>query len=238
MVTDLDWEGTYNVRDLGGLRAGDGGSTRFKALVRGDSLEGLTARGWEQALEHGIRTVVDLRNPEERGGGADRPGEIETIEIPLDCSEDREFWDRWESSPAFATPAYYREHIERFPERNAEVIAAIADAPDGAVAFHCVSGRDRSGQIAMLTLALAGVETDDIVADYERSGTRLRARYVAYEQEDQGELVERYLTEQGTTFASLLEETLAAFDLEAHLGAAGLPTESVGRLRGRLLTSS
>lgn len=237
MARDLNWEGCFNVRDLGGLRGRTGGSTRFNALVRGDSLDGLTARAWDQALEHGVRTVVDLRNPEERGS-SDRPGEIETIEIPLDCSEDREFWDEWESTPAFATPRYYRAHIERFAGRNAEVISAIADAQDGAVAFHCTSGRDRSGQIAMLTLGLLDVRVEDIVADYARSESRLRAKYEALGEEDQGVMVERYLEGRGETFASLLDETLAAFDLEAHLGAAGLTGESLRRLRRRYMLAS
>jgi protein-tyrosine phosphatase len=30
----LDWEGCYNVRDLGGLRTADGRETRWGAVVR------------------------------------------------------------------------------------------------------------------------------------------------------------------------------------------------------------
>jgi len=56
------------------------------------------------------------------------------------------------------------------------VIAAIADAEPGGVGFHCVGGQDRSGQIAMLVLALAGVDPEDIAADYLLSRERLRAR--------------------------------------------------------------
>ena len=43
---DLDWEGCFNVRDLGGLRTRDGRTTRFGRIVRADALDGLTEAGW------------------------------------------------------------------------------------------------------------------------------------------------------------------------------------------------
>jgi hypothetical protein len=42
----LDWEGCFNVRDLGGLRTRDGQETRRGRVVRADALDGLTAAGW------------------------------------------------------------------------------------------------------------------------------------------------------------------------------------------------
>jgi hypothetical protein len=58
----LDWDGCHNVRDFGGLRAAHGRETRSGAVVRGDSVDRLTATGWSALLEHGIRTIIDLRN--------------------------------------------------------------------------------------------------------------------------------------------------------------------------------
>lgn len=236
MMRDLDWEGSFNARDLGGLNRSRGGQTKWNAVVRADDLGRLTGRGWNQVVQHGVRTVIDLRNPDERCvGPVDRPSEIETVEIPLDHCEDRYFWEEWERSPAFATPLYYRAHIERFAQRNAEVITAIADAPEGAVAFHCVSGRDRAGQISMLVLSLVNVDVGEIVADYERSRPRLHARYETLGEEDQGALTERFLRGRGTTAAHILRNTLEAMDVERLLGDAGLSTRSLQRLRGRLM---
>ena len=64
-----------------------------------------------------------------------RPSSVTTIHLPLDVSDDREFWDVWGSGPQFGTPLYYLPHLERFPDRSAAVISAIARAPAGAVAF-------------------------------------------------------------------------------------------------------
>jgi protein tyrosine/serine phosphatase len=57
------------------------------------------------------------------------------------------------------------------PERAAAVLDAIATAPPGAVLFHCESGRDRTGLIALLLLAAADVEPEDIVTDYLASAS-------------------------------------------------------------------
>jgi len=59
-------------------------------------------------------------------------------------------------------------------DRSAAVLGAIAGAAPGGGVFHCVGGRDRTGQIAILLLALAGVDAERIVADYELSDVRLR----------------------------------------------------------------
>jgi protein-tyrosine phosphatase len=232
----LGWQGTYNSRDLGGLPTVAGGVTVRRAIVRSDSLQNLEARGWEEVEAHGIRTVIDLRNEAEIGpDAAPRPASIETVTIPLDVTEDREFWDVWENGPAFATPLYYRPHLERFPERSAAVLRAIATAPPGGVAFHCQGGRDRTGQVSILVLALAGVEPEAIAADYALSDERLRPLYLSRGEEDEAPKIARFLSDQGLTAERLIVELLADFDLQATLSEAGLTAADVTALRRRLL---
>jgi len=176
----LSWEGCFNVRDLGGLPTGDGGVTRCGAVVRADALDGLSAAGWAALIEHGVRTIIDLRNDDERlPDAALRASDVTTVHVPLDGVEDREFWDVWDCGPQFGTPLYYRPHLDRFPERSVAALSAIARAKPGGVAVHCAGGRDRTGQVAMLLLALVGVAPRDIAADYELSTEHLRARYAA-----------------------------------------------------------
>jgi protein tyrosine/serine phosphatase len=218
------------------LATADGGLTRRGAIVRSDSLQNLEARGWEEAEAYGVRTVVDLRNEDEIGADlAPRPESMETVNIPLDVAEDREFWDVWGNGPQFATPLYYRPHLERFPERSAQVIGAIATARPGGVVVHCQDGRDRSGQIAMLVLALAGVEPEAIAADYALSEERLRPLYLSRGEEDEGPKIAEFLRDQGTTATALIVEILAALDIEGTLLAAGLDDQDVAALRHRLV---
>ena len=232
----LAWSGIYNARDLGGLATVEGTLTRRGAVVRSDSLQSLGSKGWEEVEAYGIRTVVDLRDESEIGAdAARRPESIETVRIPLDVSEDREFWDVWGTGPQFATPLYYGPHLERFPERSAEVIRAIATARPGGVVFHCRQGRDRSGQIAMLVLALAGVEPEAIAADYALSGERLRRSCRSRGEEDEGPKVAEFLRGRGTTASEVIVELLTALDVEATLLGAGLAEEDVAALRRRLV---
>jgi protein-tyrosine phosphatase len=232
----LSWRGTYNSRDLGGLPIVGGGVTRRGAIVRSDALTKLEAQGWEEVEALGIRTVIDLRNESEIGPDvAPRPGSIETVNIPLDVTEDREFWDVWENGPQFATPLYYRPHLERFPERSAAVIRAIAEAPPGGVVFHCQGGRDRAGQTAMLVLALCGVEPEAIGADYALSDERLPPMYAAEGRADIAPEIAAYLRDQGTTAPELIADLLTTFDIEAALLDAGLEEGDLDAVRSRLV---
>jgi protein-tyrosine phosphatase len=232
----LDWPGAFNVRDLGGLPAEGGRRTAWGAVVRADSLGRLTEEGWQGLLDHGVRTVVDLRNDEERGeDAAPRPGDIETVRVPLDASQDRSFWKPIEETAEFGTPLYYRAHLMRKPQLSAAAIAAIARARPGGVVFHCVGGRDRSGQVAMLALSLVGVAPEAIVADYELSHERLAGLFAAMGREDEAPEIVAFLAERGTTTAEVIATTLSSLDIEATLRAGGLSDEDLAALRARLL---
>jgi protein tyrosine/serine phosphatase len=169
MDRHLHWDGCTNVRDLGGL-----GRIRHGALVRADALENLTAAGWAALEAHGVRTVIDLRNPDEIGeDAAPRPPGLTTIRFPLDGMEDTEFWSAWLHRPEFGTPHYYGPWLERFPDRAARVLNAIARAEPGGVVYHCGVGRDRTGLVTMLILAALGVPPQAAAEDYALSEGRV-----------------------------------------------------------------
>jgi protein tyrosine/serine phosphatase len=153
-------------RDLGGIRASDGRTVRRGALVRARSLDDFD--DWTALHDLGVRTLIDLRNDDERASAPSPPG-ITALHLPLDGSDDREFWDEWSANWHFGTPVYYAPHVARFPERSLAVLEAIAHAPPGGVLFHCMGGRDRTGMIAMLTLTLVGVAPEVVADDYELS---------------------------------------------------------------------
>ena len=174
MNRHLTWDGCANVRDLGGLRTRDGRAIRSGALVRADALDRLSAAGWAALEAHGVRTVIDLRNDDELGtDAAPRPAGLTTLHLPLDGVEDTEFWQDWHGRPEFGTPLYYRPFLDHFPERTAAVLTAIARAEPGGIAVHCGIGRDRTGLITILLLALVGVDLDGITADYALSEPRV-----------------------------------------------------------------
>jgi rhodanese-related sulfurtransferase len=202
---DLDWDGCVNARDLGGLPTVDGRTTRRGALIRSEAVDRLSPDGWRALRDHGVRTIIDLREEDELDGVGPRDG-VETIHIPLDrIADDPEFWEDWMHGPQFGTPLYYRPFVERFPERIEQVLDAIERARPGGVVFHCVGGRDRTGLVAIAALAAAGVAPGAIADDYARAAERAHT----YEP-----VLEEYLTERGTSARELVLELAAGLDLD------------------------
>ena len=233
MDRHLEWDGCHNVRDLGGLRTRDGGVTRRGAVVRADALDRLTAAGWDDVVGHGVRTVIDLRNEDERSpDAAPRPAAVTTLTLPLDGKADPAWWAEWGSGPQIGSPLYYRSFLERFPERAAAVVRAVATAPAGGVVVHCRAGRDRAGLTAVLLLELARVEHHEIADDYALSVPRVARLFAELGEPDQERDIAAELARRGTTARATILELLASLDVEAHLG---LGERDLAALRRRLL---
>ena len=66
---------------------------------------------------------------------------------------------------------WIREHAP--PGAAIQPLPWIARAPDGGVLFHCHAGKDRTGLVAALLLALAGTPDEIIAQDYHLSYTYL-----------------------------------------------------------------
>jgi protein-tyrosine phosphatase len=233
---DLDWDGCFNARDLGDLRTHNGHTTRRGAVVRSDSPDRLTSMGWAALHAHGIRTIIDLRNDEEREGRLNpAPPDVATLHVPLDDIADAELWERIWADELDGSPLYYRLFMDRKPERCVAAVRAVARAGPGGVLIHCSSGRDRTGLITMLLLAIARVAPDDIASDYELSTSRLRPFYAELGEEDQGPQIEKILGHKETSARAELLAILEAVDVVAYLRSAGLHENDLKAVRARLL---
>ncbi|MEV2276927.1 tyrosine-protein phosphatase [Nocardiopsis sp. NPDC049922] len=252
---NISWHGFFNIRDLGGLPTRDARSTRRGAFIRAADPRFVTARGWKAAYDAGVRTVVDLRNPDEvrpspdsgansRGGSAvfprtpapaPLPVGMTRLEIPLDDVEDTAFWADIERRRLHGTPLYYRPFLQRKGDRCAMVISALAQAGPGGVLFHCGGGRDRTGLIALLLLALADVEAATIADDYELSTTELAPLFAAMGYQDQGPVIAAMLSERGLTLRDTVLDVLRGLDAYAYLLEAGVREKDLSTLRERLL---
>ena len=233
---DLVWDGCFNVRDLGGFRTLDGGKTRRGAIVRSDALSRLSVEAWRLVLSHGIRTVIDLRNEDELDADiSGRPRELTTVNVPIDDLGDRELWDQIWSNKLDGSPLYFRLFLERKPQQCASAVRAIANAEPGGVVFHCGRGRDRTGLVALLVLALAGVDAEHIASDYELSTERVRRLDAALGEADQGAEIAGILRRKGTSARAVILDLLKNVDIEERLRAGGLQQSDLDRLRERFV---
>jgi len=165
-------EGCTNVRDLGGLRTCDGRMTLWRSVVRSDTPAKLTGAGWSTLYAYGIRTILTLRTHgmvEDELDVTPPYPDLAVVQVAIEDVTDKEFVRQWASTELWSTPLYYQDALRRWPERHAAAISAIAKAQPGGVLFHCVRGHDRTGIIALLLLALAGVTPEDMLADYALS---------------------------------------------------------------------
>jgi protein-tyrosine phosphatase len=171
----LELDGAHNVRDLGGLRAG-ARAVRPGVLLRGDHLEDLsTAAAAHLCDVTGLRAVVDLRaveeGPEPGAWMAGRP--VERLHLPL-VDRTRVGVDAPLQRPDGGidfTAAYGRMLAGAGPVL-VEILRFVLAPGRVPVLVHCAAGKDRTGIAVALLLAAAGVDEDDIAADYAATGLR------------------------------------------------------------------
>jgi protein-tyrosine phosphatase len=226
----------------------DGGETRFGSVVRADSVSQLSEAGWRALVDHGIRTVIDLRDDHERE--EDPPAElpVDVVHVPFMEASDAE-WEEIaeeiESASAAApdvptsTRDVYLIFLERFKDNVAASIRAVADAPEGGVVIHCVGGKDRTGLLAAFLLHLAGVDDETIAADYALSEERLLPRHEAWFAAATSEEELERLKKIAQTPAASMTGVFQALErrygsVEGYLRDAGVGDGEIARARARL----
>ena len=222
------WDGAINARRL----AGD--------VWRMGRSERLSPAGWRAAAADGVRTIVDLRNADERRrrptDPVDEPAAragITVLHRPTEDPAHPEF--PLVGTPYLNHPRGYRDYLRLFPARVAEAVRAVATA-EGAVVVHCSAGRDRTGVLALLLLGLAGASRERLLAEDEAAARGInewhRVSPVPHPVERHHPEPELAAVLAGRRAA--LEELLAELDAEGYLLAAGVPAAELAALRRRL----
>jgi protein tyrosine/serine phosphatase len=235
-------DGTFNLRDVGGLPAADGLSVRPGSLFRSGDLGRLTSAGAERLRALGVALVVDLRTTaeiERRGRYPFEGHGIEYRHVPL--MEARTIEP--ESVPRELPPDILFQLLRRFAEdggeRLGEVLRLLASEPATPALVHCVAGKDRTGAVVGVALSLAGVPDDAIAADYARS----EAALVALREGRDDDLV-RWLAAVPPQVLEAKPGAMLAFlawlrerhgTVEAFAGSIGASAATVAALRARLL---
>ena len=166
-------KGLYNARDLGGFPTKDGKTTRFGVFVRSEAPCSLPEEDITYLKDYGVTASMDFRGT----------GEVEAR--PSDLSAVMPYYHR----PLFneaamgkgpggpppgghggsgGMPAWgetYKQMAEEARDWAKEVLT-IAAENEGAVLYHCTTGKDRTGVMTCYLLSIAGVSREDIAADY------------------------------------------------------------------------
>jgi protein-tyrosine phosphatase len=174
----ITFEGCLNFRDLGGYETRDGRTVAWRRLFRSDSLHRMSAADVGRLLEElGVATLVDLRTGVERDRGGPVPAEssstVRALHLPM---VDDLFADRRERRPPPADMGEgYAAMLAVAGSQVAALLRLLATPDVYPAVFFCAAGKDRTGVLAAIVLALLGVSDDDIVNDYALTDAVARA---------------------------------------------------------------
>ena len=151
--TTQELDGVFNFRDLGGKRGLGGRWVRPRLLYRSARFDQVTDEG-RRELTDGlrIRTDLDLRSG----------GEVAHLKgrSPLGTNV------TWKLVPLKAYADILTPHGRPGLRAALQEVFCPTNWP---LAFHCKTGKDRTGTLAFVVLALLGVDEETICLDWERT---------------------------------------------------------------------
>lgn len=172
------FDGVYNFRDIGGLPARDNRFMKKGLLFRSDSLHVLSTRDMEKIETLKIKTIIDLRTPNERKRKLFKGHNITSESIPIyvepfkaDSSSFKRLIDivsgkyRKFDLVRFMMDCYLRIALDHCAEIN-KVMTLISERQNLPAVIHCTGGKDRTGWFSVLIQSIAGAPMDLIYEDY------------------------------------------------------------------------
>jgi protein-tyrosine phosphatase len=166
--------GQPNFRDLGGYAAGDGRRIKWGVVYRSGELSQLSDADVGKLGDLGIRTVVDLRSPEEvsaRGEGR-VPSGAQVVPLPIASSDmfakliPMFLKGDFSQMPPDLLDKVNRVLVRDFTEQYTGLLRALRDPANRPLVFHCTQGKDRAGFGAAMVLTALGVPWETVVEDY------------------------------------------------------------------------
>jgi protein-tyrosine phosphatase len=172
----IPFDRVLNFRDFGGWETADGGCVVRGRLYRSAHFSEASDADIEKLDSLGVRTVVDLRRPEERNREPNRwPGErtrvIVNNEGPQEGLPPHLMALMQSELTAASVTAYMHKLYAEFAANPRHIdlyknwFAALLQ--DGPAIIHCAAGKDRTGLGCALTLIALGVPEEAVYADYE-----------------------------------------------------------------------
>ena len=231
----LEFPDLLNARDLGGYPTTDGGYTRWRSLLRADDLAQLSDLGLQALADYGVRTILDLRWPEEAARHPspvpERLPQLRYARISLLTYTEDEWRLRARDAAKELWKCVVLEHV-RAELRH--VLGFIAAAPPEPLLFHCVAGKDRTGLIAALLLALADATPEAIAYDYTVSSENLREGYLRRYPDTERERILEALRCPAEGAYNMLAFLEGVGGVRGYLTQIGLSAAEIARLRARL----
>ncbi len=249
----LNLQHGVNFRDIGGYRTDDGRTVRWGRVYRSGFLANLTAGDMALLAKLNFQVVCDFRS------------KLEAKLLPDRLPEKPQ--PAYLSLPAMSTASRWRQALAVFRRRDqldelllhgyttvmlqenvgliGDVLRRLADPTNLPLVVHCTAGKDRTGVLIALLLALLGVPDETIIADYSLSNAHF-GEYAPTLQKDIRRLTRLGLSEKQVrpfliADPALMRATLAF--LRREFGSpeayardmAGIDDKTLSQIRNNLL---
>jgi protein-tyrosine phosphatase len=174
MDRQIPLSGQPNFRDLGGYASGDGRRVKWGLVYRSGELSQLSEEDVRKLAKLGIKTVVDLRSPEEisaRGGGRLPEGAL-LHSMPIASSDMFKkllpslLVGDFSQVPPDLLDRVNRHLVRDFSAQFGGLLRALCDPANRPLVFHCTQGKDRAGFGAAMVLSALGVPWETVLQDY------------------------------------------------------------------------
>ncbi len=185
--------GPLNFRDLGGYQTSTGRRLRSQLVYRSDDLAQLVSQDISRLAPPRLRTVIDLRSNEEVQRRGTFPVEhyphpVDYHHLPL-VEDVIGVRDAGLDDQAYLNSRY--EHLlEGGVSSIAQVFRIFARETSYPLVFHCVAGKDRTGVVGAVLLAILGVPDATIVHDYQLTDQATQEWFARARQRNQPEFAQ------------------------------------------------
>ena len=169
-----------NFRDIGGVPTVNGKHVREKVIFRSASPDKISKEDIGKLHELNIRTIIDLRAPDETGRRPKKLDGIDTISLPLDY----ERTTRERLIPLIKQKnsqnkiddlinSLYVEILDGSVGVFREITDLLLEPSRSPILIHCQAGKDRTGIIVALIMMALNTDHKSIINDYMASNEAL-----------------------------------------------------------------
>jgi len=174
-VNPIEIKKVYNFRTVGNIKNSEGRTLKAGKFYRSGHLHQLKKRSFKEIQSLEIHEVIDLRNSKEI---ADKPDQLPDGVIYKKYSAFDDEGDQLTQAKKLVLKGkvngldadkrmidFYREYVTENPELIRRIITEILES-EQPVLYHCTAGKDRTGIITALILAILKFDKETIYNDY------------------------------------------------------------------------